>query len=296
MNTGNDQIAVQKLLHRKFEELRAKNPRVSIRAFAKRLGISAGAANEILRGERRVSAKMAAKLSQKLLLDPTERAQLLSEFPERVRRKRNEVAQASQRAEALRLTADQFHAIAEWTHFAILSLMRTEGFCSDPAWIGERLGIRADAAAASVQRLIRLGLVERESESEGVIANGRDSQRHPPLRRTAARIGTTDDVQNLAIQRLHLEDLERVARCVRELPVALRDVSSLTIPADPRLLPEAKVILRQAQDEIEALMEGTPGTEVYRVMTCLFPLTQVSPSSTIPKSLKPIASVNPVTK
>ena len=89
------------------------------------MGLSAGAANEILKGERRVSAKMAARLSKRLLLDPSEHAALIGEFP------------------------------------------------------------------------------------------------------------------------------ERVARAVRELPVELRDVSSLTMPADPKLLPEAKVILRRAQDQIE---------------------------------------------
>ncbi|MGK5084879.1 hypothetical protein WDW37_16445 [Bdellovibrionota bacterium FG-1] len=57
MTNLQDQISVQRLLRRKFEEARGKNPRVSIRAFAKRLGLSASAANEILKGERRVSGQ-----------------------------------------------------------------------------------------------------------------------------------------------------------------------------------------------------------------------------------------------
>lgn len=262
-HTERSQIAVQKLLQRKFEELRAKNPRISVRAFAKRLGISASAVNEIIKGERRVSAKMADTLSKRMLLDPSERASLLAEFPERVRRLRRTADQAQKRAETLRLTADQFHAIADWTHFAILSLVRTADFKSDPSWIAERLGVRTDLARASLDRLIRMGLLE---------ADPLDASK---FKRTHARIQTSDDVFDLALQRGHVDDLERIARAVRELPVSLRDVSSLTLPADPSLLPEAKVILRQAQDRIEELMEQSPGSEVYRVMTCMFPLTRV---------------------
>jgi uncharacterized protein (TIGR02147 family) len=263
VNTSQDQIAVQKLLQREFAELRSKNPRISVRAFSKRLGLSAGALNEILKGERRVSAKMAAKIAERLLLSPSDRASLIGLFPKRVRRKHDDAERAAEREEALRLTADQFHAIAEWTHFAILSLVRTRDFRSDPAWIAERLEIRPDQAQASLQRLIRMGLLESDPENAS------------KLRRTRTRIETSDDVRDLAIQRSHLEDLERVARSIRELPVELRDVSSFTVPADPALLPEAKVILRRAQDEIDELMKRSPGTEVYRVLTCLFPLTRV---------------------
>jgi len=263
MNTDREQVAVQRLLQRKFEELKAKNRRASLRTFAQRLGISAGAANEILKGQRRVSAKMASRLAERLLLDPSESAFLLSQFPDPVRRKRDETARTYRRQQALRLTADQFHTIAEWTHFAILSLVRTRDFNADPEWIGERLGVRAEVAKASLMRLVRMGLLEVDPNDPS------------KLRRTQARVETSDDVLNLAMQRSHLEDLERVANSIQNLPVTLRDVSSFTLPVDLKLLPKAKIILRQAQDQIDELMNTSTGTEVYRILTCMFPLTQV---------------------
>lgn len=253
--TDHEQISVQRLLKRKFEEARAKNPRFSVRAFAKRLGLSAGATNEILKGERRVSIRMADRLAERLALSPLERAEMLKPFAKS--------AAAAENADAddlLKLTADQFEVIAEWTHFAVLSLVKVKGFKDDSKWIAKRLGIRPDQARATVERLLRLKLLERAEAG---------------LRRTSNRVQTSDDVLDLSIQRAHIEDLERVAKAIRELPVEYRDVSSITIPAHPKLFGRAKLILRQAQDQIADLMETQPATEVVRILTCMFPLTQI---------------------
>jgi uncharacterized protein (TIGR02147 family) len=262
MSVEPEQITVQRLLRRKFEEARAKNPRYSIRAFSRRVGLSASAANEILKGERRISAKMADRIADRLMLNPTERAELLAAFPPRTRRKRLPGRGEPLTQDLLKLSADQFEAIAEWTHFAILSLVRIPGFKDDPKWIATRLGVRPEHAQASLQRLLRMGLIERTEAPDA------------PFRRTAHQIRTTDDVLSLSIQRSHLDDLERMAHAIRELPVTERDASSMTMPANPALFPQAKAILRRAQNEIDALMEASACTEVIRVFTCLYPLTR----------------------
>ncbi|MGK5084878.1 DUF4423 domain-containing protein [Bdellovibrionota bacterium FG-1] len=59
------------------------------------------------------------------------------------RRKRLDTDAYSPDPEVLKLTSDQFHAVAEWTHFAILSLIKLPGFQEDPEWIAGRLGIVA---------------------------------------------------------------------------------------------------------------------------------------------------------
>ena len=76
-----EQIAVQKKLSEKFSDLRLKNPAYSLRAFSRKLGMSSSSVSEILNGKRRVSIKIVQRISDRLCLDPYERTQLISLFP-----------------------------------------------------------------------------------------------------------------------------------------------------------------------------------------------------------------------
>ncbi len=120
----NEQIAVQSLLRRKLIEFQAKNPSYSVRAFARRLGMQPAATNEIIKGERRVSRKIAEKIILRLQLDPTERASLLKHFPVKSPPKSGDLGKAMT-LDYLKLTADQFELISDWVHFAILNLIKT---------------------------------------------------------------------------------------------------------------------------------------------------------------------------
>ncbi|RYZ63836.1 MAG: TIGR02147 family protein, partial [Proteobacteria bacterium] len=167
----NDQVAVQKLLRRKLNELQARNPSFSVRAFAARLKLQPSATNEILKGERRVSRKLAERLAISLHLDPSERAEFLKHFP--LKRSKTAVtdrgsnigSELSER-DVLKLTSDQFSVISDWIHFAILNLTKLENAPQDYAAISERLGITETKATSAVDRLLRLGLLEKNSSGE----------------------------------------------------------------------------------------------------------------------------------
>jgi uncharacterized protein (TIGR02147 family) len=267
-----EQVAVQKLLRRKLAELQSRNPAFSVRAFAGRLGLQPAAANEILKGDRRISRKMAERLAEKLHLDPSERAEFLGQFPVRVRRKGRLSQAADPRADALsaqkevlRLTSDQFAVISDWVHFAILNLVKTADADSNSAWMAERLAISETRIDGAIERLVRLGLMEKNADGKWT--------------RTYARINTPDDVFNISIQKSHLTDMDLARESILRDPVESRDFSSMTMAISPALLPRAKEILRNAQDEVMALAAEKPATEVYRLTNYLFPLTRLSNQS-----------------
>src|SRR5580704_15900576 len=112
-----EQIVLQKILRTKLDEVRTKNPSFSIRAFSNRVGLSPATLSRILNGKRRVSKKLALKVSDKLMLDPQERSELLEHFPTVGNALKDEVDLSY-----LRLTADQYQIVADWRAFAILSL------------------------------------------------------------------------------------------------------------------------------------------------------------------------------
>ena len=257
-----EQIAVQKFLNQKLMEIRSKNPSYSIRAFASKLKLQPSATNEILKGQRRVSLKMAEKIADNLLLDPTEKSFLLKDFPTKIKRKTKfrDGDLDLQSAQFLKLSADQFSLISEGIHFAILSLIKTDDFKSDPEWISLRLGTTKKKVLSALERLKILQLIEIKANQ---------------IIRTAAPIKTSDDTLSVSLQKAYIEDMEVAKNKLLNVDVKKRDFTSLTLPVDPKLLPKAKEILRNAQLQLEELMEEGKQEEVYKLSMYLYPLTEL---------------------
>ena len=114
--TVNEQIAVQNILRERFTEIRRQNPRYSLRAYAKRVGVHVGALTHIINGKRNVSRRLAERISHGLLLDPHKRAELLTLFP----KKKTPSGKGSSLSEPryLELSGEQFKIASEWEHFA----------------------------------------------------------------------------------------------------------------------------------------------------------------------------------
>jgi uncharacterized protein (TIGR02147 family) len=280
-----EQLAVQKLLRRKLAELQTRNPAFSVRAFAHRLGLHASATNEILRGERRISRRMAERIAAKLHLDPSERVEFLAHFPLRAKRAKRlgqapaDTDRIASQKEVLRLTSDQFSVISDWIHFAILNLVKTTDARDDLAWMAERFAVSETRIGGAIERLTRLGLLEKTPEGKWA--------------RTYARVNTTDDVLSVSVQKSHLSDMDLARESLLRDPIAERDFSSMTMAITPALLPRAKEILRKAQDEIAALATEVPATEVYRLTTYFFPLTRKIPKPTSKKKPPTHPGVSP---
>ena len=251
-----EQALVQTMLRRKLAEAQEKNPSYSLRAFAKRVGLNPGAVSGILNGKRSVSLKLATQIAQRLLLDPQERSEMLSAFPDKARRgKSDEVG-----SNYLELSAAQYRVIADWEHFAILSLMKTKGFRNESEWIAERLGITPTKAAAAVSRMLELGIVE---EAEG------------RLRRAQSRFRSSDDIADISVRKSHGQTLELAKESLQKHSVAERDHTAMTMAIDPANLSRAKELIRKFQDDLAEILESGEAKEVYRFSTQLFPLSVV---------------------
>lgn len=256
----NEQLQIQHLLQAKLMESQVKNSSYSLRSFAKRIGISSGPLTEILKGQRRVSRKIAEKIVVNLQLDPSERANLLRNFPEKLKRNSNLAPDRNKYlVETMKLSSEQFKTISDWLHMGILSLMRTSRFKSDEAWLAKRFNVSKEEVSQSLMRMDRLGLIRKNDAKE--------------WERTVKKINTTDDILDISIQKSHFNDLDMAKDKLISVSIEKRDFTSFTFPTDPSLLPKAKEILRKAQDDLAQLMSDGDPQEVYRVCMYLFPLT-----------------------
>lgn len=254
-----EQVALQKILITKYEALKKRNPQYSRRAFSRKIGLSAGATSELMNGQRKVSVKIAQKLCISLGLDPQERAELLDLFSEK--NKRNAALEdVSLNSDYLQLSADQFHVISDWYHFAILTLMRSTGFKNNIDWISKRLKITSKNVKGALDRMKRLKIISQDQYGQ--------------LSRQKARYRTSDDIANQSVSQAHVQYLNKALEAI-DLPVELRDFTSLMMSIRPDQLPRAKEMIRQFQDNLSAELEVKPQTEVFQLCIQLFPLTKI---------------------
>jgi len=252
---------IQNLLNRKLVEYRSKNPSFSMRALAKKIGMQPSATSEILKGKRRVSKKIADRIAKNLLLDPSERAELLAGFPQKLRRNTLNANRRDEQMSAVKLSSTQFQVISDPIHYSILSLLKTKNFASDIDWIANRLDQSSSKVSSAIKNLRDLDLIKVSESGE--------------IKRSVGKLNTTDDILNLSIQNSHLKDMEVAKEKLLSTDVKLRDFTSFTLPVDVDLLDKAKEIIRKAQDDIALLMESGDTTEVYKTCTYLYPITKL---------------------
>lgn len=234
---------LKSILHSKKE----LQPDFSLRKMAQTLGLSPSELSEFINKKRKISRAKAESIISKLEIPPYKK----SEF-------HHATFSPKTRQPSTELSEEIFAFISDPNYFNFLNLIRTKDFKFDLDWISRRLRINSFTARQVIGRLGRLGLIEFK---EGM------------LNRTVTAINTTDDVENEALKKHHLKDMDIAKERLMEIPVSQRDFSSFTFLVDPELLPRAKEIIRRAQDDLEALMEEGNPTEVYKCANYLYPVS-----------------------
>lgn len=230
------------------------NPRYSQRAFAKQLGMSAGELSEVLRGQRALSLRSALKIAGSLGLNETESRHLIQ-----IAQLERAGAKPTPAPDSRQLTLDLFRAVADWYCFAIVSLADCEGFSWKPSWIARRLGISETEARLALERLERIGLIER---SNGKLSVTKDYVLSP------------SGIPSEAIRAYHRQILERAIQALDSQPVAKREISGAGFAVDPKHLPSIKKDISEFLDRTVAKYSKGRKLEVYQLEVALFQLTQ----------------------
>ncbi len=234
----------------KAELLRRKrdNKSYSLRAFAEYLQVPPGRLSEILAGKRPISKKMKTKLSERLgftaIHDLLESSSPAFTF--------------AQREDYHFLTDDAFSVLADWYHFAILSLADTKDFKTDPKWIAKRLNISVFQAKDSLEKLKNLGLIELKGTK---------------LRKTNKNVSTTTDMESHALRISHRQSIEQALLALNEVPLELRDITGITMAIDLKRLPLAKKIIKEFRLKMSDLLEKGDQSEVYNLNIQLYPVS-----------------------
>lgn len=233
-----------------------RNSAYSLRAFAKSLRTDYSTLAKLINGKRPIGKRVIQKLGDRLGLDPAE-LNNYTNIPN------DPTSRISQKKHYLQLAMDSFEVIAEWYHFAILELIRIEGFKPDQRWIAKKLGISHQEVNLAVERLTRVGLlhISKDQKTWTESAGERLTVITPQESSRAQRI-------------LQRQILEKAIDALEYVPVDRRDQTAMTMAIDMRRLPEAKERIKKFRRSIaKYLSRSSSRHEVYNLSISLYPIS-----------------------
>lgn len=240
------------LMFSEFMKRKTRNPRYSLRAYAKWLGLSPAQLSQMLTGKRPVTLKSLKLISNRLELSPIEKKQLASGFLI------NELTdQESEAKKKLKLKEDQFRLISDWYHLAILGLAQIKPSSSDPRWVAQRLGIGVEQAHQGLLRLERLGLLQTK----------------PTLKQLGNPLEVVSETPSEAIRKYHKQNLNLALEKIETVTLANRQFQSISLPINPKNLEEYKLLIDDFLEKATLLAKKHSSTEVYHLNVQLFPVT-----------------------
>lgn len=247
MNSGEISFNYRESLNQELRIRQARNPRYSLRSFARDLGVSVTALSDVLSAKRDFSKINAERVIARLGWSPLQSAAFLNTLNE---------GKAPVSKESLLLADDRFNFISEWYYLVILNLARLPDAKAAPAWISRQTGISIEEAREAVKRLQRLGYIS--------IEKGR-------LVRQVPEVATTTEIPSAAIRKYHRQNFHLAERAQETVPFERRQISSFTVATDPARLKRAKKMLTEFMDKLADALESENPTEVYTVSTQMFP-------------------------
>lgn len=240
-----------------------KNPSYSLRSFARYLGLSPSYLSRIISNQRTLSLRSALVIAESLELSEKEKEELISLVKEEEGYRKSEESEKSDYDEEVwQLNLDAFNVISEWYHFGITQLLTLDNFKNDLNWIAGMLEITPLEARLAIERLSRLGLIDRNSKGE--------------IFRTKVSLKSTDDIRSDGLRKFHFQILKKVQDSLENVPLRERDISSMTVAIDEENIPKAKEEIRKFQNKMVRLLQKGKKTRVYSLGVNLIPLSHSS--------------------
>lgn len=249
-----------RLLQKELASRCARNPKYSLRAFAKALGISPAYLSHLLSGRRKLTLKSLRTLGLRLGLSP-ENLEGCIEHWASAHGGGAALLSGAREQRLAEIARDRFEVISDWHHFAILEMTRLADFRPDAKWIARALGLTLAESKAAIGRLERLGLIEIGPKGNWVLAQAN----HTTL--------GSDEFTTLAHRKMQSQILERAIQALEEIPLSERDQSSLTLALDRRQLPELRERIKSFRRSLLAFQETSERVDqIYQLSFACFPV------------------------
>lgn len=235
----------------------ARNPRYSLRAFARQLDIDHSTLSQLIRSKRRLTPATIRRLGRELGLAEEETEGYVAS-----QRLLEATADAGRRR-GRELTGSLLEVLGDGLSLSLLELTRLDDFRPDVRWVARALGTSTDRIQLALQALMRLELLRMEAPDRWVDRSG-------------DAVVCLEDLGRVALER-YADGLRRIsAEALRRLPPELRDHSAVTLAVAVDRLPEVRERIARFRRELtELLQDAERRDDVYRLEIAFHPVTRI---------------------
>ena len=237
-------------LQMEFELRKNKNPRYSLRSFARALDIPPGRLSEYFSGKRSISHEAARKIGRRLHWKERDR-----ESFERL------VVGSVPSTEIRRVCLDETEFLSNSLNFSLLCLLGTPGVQADKKWLAKRLKVSVHDLNQAMGCLIRLGFIVEGKEGWRVVHE---------------RIRTTTDIPSFALRKSQTETLLRAMESLEKDPVHLREISTSTLKCSLEDMEWVKREIHKFRRKISKRLESHEECDqVFELNVQFVPVTEI---------------------
>ncbi|QDK45907.1 hypothetical protein DOM22_12480 [Bdellovibrio sp. ZAP7] len=244
-------------LQQQFMARIKRNPRYSLRAFAKLLDMDPSSVSQIFSGKRNASTKVITKACNVLGAGIKQQESFIYKSKEKFK---NSTHKSDSETDYELMAEDVFSIISDWYHFALLELINIDGFDSRPSWCARSLGISTFEAQSAIERMVRVGLLRYEEDT--LVRTGKALTNFSP--------GMTSP----AHKNLQRQIIEMALKAVDEIKSEDKDITAMTMAIDIKKLPEARKKIAKFRRELCDFLEDGEQTRVYQMAFQLYPVSK----------------------
>ncbi len=264
-------------LNFQLKERQKKNPKFSLRAWARQIGFeNPSLLFQVLRKERKLKLELATKLASNLNLKGKSlkyfeiivlKNASSSETEKRVYEAMIARVRPKKYLSSSSFSLELFSMASEWYHWAILEMSELRNFVATEEYIQARLIGAPDKKTIrlAIDRLVRLGFFTKDSEGKIVRAN---TESAPNFLR--------NKIPSEAVRSYHKQMIEKAKAAVEEQSVEDRYLRGTTIPFKRSDREKVEEIIRNAHKELLELAAKGDAEELYQLNTQFFRLTKKS--------------------
>jgi uncharacterized protein (TIGR02147 family) len=242
------------VLRDEFEELKKKNGRYSLRAFAHRLKVSPSALSQMMSGKLKweLSAERAQELLLRLSLSDAQKTRLLTLMGRPFQRERKNV------------DVKDFSIILDETYPTVLACHDLPKEERTVEKIGRRIGVHPEDVGRVIDELVKKGYLKRNYVDDVIES-------------TPEYWAAGDGPPQQIIRQYHKKNMLLAAKMVDQIPCEERHFSSMTFVGRMGQLENLRQEIRNFQEKVMNLMnQDDQNDEVFRFSVCLFPIRNLS--------------------
>ena len=253
-----------------YLEQKAKNPNFSYQLFANKAGFkSKSFIKLVIDGRKNLTGISLSKSAKAMNLGP----KTFSYFEDLVAfnqasslKLRNfffeKLAAYNSRSTARLILHDQYEFYSRWYHNTLRELVTWNEFDGDYEALGKKIqpSLSARQAHQSVQLLLKLGLIRKTGKG---------------FEQTDRIVTTGDEVQSLAVQNFHLQNLVLAGESMDTTPAPQRDISCLVLGLSEKGFASCKAEIQALRKRLLKIAEGDSNlSRVYHLNFQIFPTTR----------------------